>query len=1237
MNQRMGTFVLAALVLSVLLNPTAANRPQNPTSSAKALDQSSAKRSLHTRPPANSCIPPLLSLCDTIADFFGNKWTNDTEIMSHLGVARDDRGKIEYVIALVPDPVHTHLSLFFDRSIEAIQQGAQRHNYIFARATLPWDDQQHVESTDYTLREGQKEFERTKGASPGLMIFRKAEMPDSKPYLFIFVVGETPTAGIHKDQFQNALKAMRQISNDGSLVAKIPLAILGPTFSGSLYSLEEVLEDKRSPNLKSSELLVFSGTVSSSMAVDWFNGKREHKMPQLLFKTFQAGDQYALSQFVCYVTKTGYEAHDVAVLSESETAYGSSLSLASSSSVQASVPQGQNCRDPTSHCGSEKKPPGDLPCVRDWDIERKELIRLYFPRDISQLRSAYQQSLLLTEAGSDKRVAPPLTLPLNLEDTGSEEDSVATFAHRQTPLSQEAVLLGIVTSLKKHAAKFVVIQASNPLDQLFLSRFFRKVYAGVRIVTIGADLLFQREKEDASLRGILALTPYSLLPGADDYAAKSTNFSNLEHTDLVFPSSLSVGIFNATVSLLTCRDLFRKEVVNLPNGKSNQPACPADFFEAPDAPYVEFGWPQYLGDNLDPAATRITPPLWLTGLGRDGYWGLALLSGKAFARSNLTMKSNVPTVVGTTYSAGIAHPPHVTQDWELLAFVMVGLAILFLLCCWFGSANSSSETLSGFAIVRDPHRTHMLVVAALLILVGLCVLIWPWYWFDCFSSPLAFWGLLGSSLAFVALFATNLHRRKDSAGLGIFLICFLVIALVSLWVARRPEEQRNYLLLYRSYHFLSSGVSPLLPCYLLLAAGLWWAWYSLSGLALLDGRRPLLPLNGCFRLAGQDDNFAPHDLSDEGNRNLVNLLKSTFATRWVLLRIGLAPLLSVLACLWTVTFSHPLESVEGQWFDMSYGFFFSIVAYTLLCDTLRMLVGWWQFRHLLQALERLPLRRGFDQVKRSLIGIAWRPGADIYRALFRERESLIRYFNFRGLVNAASQQVEETAEAQVILKLNDQGWRKFEKQTAEHFYTKRGIGTTSDSRSTLPIMEAHKLIRETCCTVLQWLDSQWERELEQEKRIDICRYPLAGNSESEQPNMPPDVRSAETFVCFVYLAFIQRVMNRMRLLAFTIGGMYVLLLLSISSYPFEPHSGIRAVLAVLLVAILGVVSFVFARMNRDATLSRISNTKPGDLGLDFWLRLAGFTALPLISFIGSLFPELGGFLFSWLPAINAGR
>jgi len=52
------------------------------------------------------------------------------------------------------------------------------------------------------------------------------------------------------------------------------------------------------------------------------------------------------------------------------------------------------------------------------------------------------------------------------------------------------------------------------------------------------------------------------------------------------------------------------------------------------------------------------------------------------------------------------------------------------------------------------------------------------------------------------------------------------------------------------------------------------------------------------------------------------------------------------------------------------------------------------------------------------------------------------------------------------------------------------------------------------------------------------------------------------------------------------------------------------------------------QIRRDATLSLITDTSPGELGGDFWLKLLQFGALPLLSLLAAQFPEVANFLFS---------
>jgi hypothetical protein len=1147
-------------------------------------------------------------------------------------------------------------------------------------------------------------------------------------------VGETPTGGIHKEQFNNALLRM-EIIKDGSANTnsnkKKPevgtetddeksLFILGPTFSGSLYSLKELLTHENAGRFTS--VFAHSGTASSWETVDWLD---HQQLNGLHFVTFQESDRYSLRHFIHFAKKQGYEPSDIAVLSEEETAYGN-LEAAFSPAGQNQVAPGKNCdtelralwdcdkrnegscgpdneqlqvceekeehkvRDAEAQalkeCEKQGRGPCDKSCVAETvafhgchgqtkgvcektgeslqGCEESKVVQLYFPREISQLRSAYQRDVG-AEGSSDgpSRPAPRSTLHLNLEDSGSDEDSVPPYSRLQTPLSQEAVLLGIATSLRAHHTQFVVLRATNPLDQLFLARYLRTAYPEGRVVTSGTDLLFRRETDSSFLHGILAISSYSLIPRADDSTATPEADRERLHADRVFPSSFSVGTYNAMLSLLTCLDYKASSQKGKPCTVSTT-RTGSRFFDLPSAHYAEYGWPSIAED--EPARTMAVPPLRLTVLGRDGYWNLALLDSGEYDVSTNDVLSNLHSKT----EPAVPHPfePHLHQPWKLLRGLCLGVVLGYLLLVLCGSIFSASEALAIFAPLPCSRREYLLLAASLLQLAMFLCLMWPWErwtnsddWAN--GRERCFWVLL---FWLIIVGATWLFKYKGTRSGSITALCLLAVNIVLLWVwshyphlatALADRYSRGWWLgpllilavlrsltlrnkaslffvlsatlifcgfsffdrgtksdasmfLYRYVH-ITSGVSPLLPWILLLAAGMWWVWYSISGLALLDQRRPRLPESV------EDSTFFP--LTEGGNRKLLAVL---YPASWDP-RVYLMPALVILITWLLIDKHHPLQSLEGGLYDRLYTKTLLVGVFVLLCTLLRLAVTWLECHRLLVALDSFPLRRGF----KWLDGFSWKPiwrvrgGVlqDSFRILRREVQSLRRFSN------ELSPDVNDFNRLSTLPEAAEKVQHEIEQRYA-----------SAQTSVILSLEELHGQLAETCTQVFGFLRSRWAKEKGIELPASTAAEIGRAQEESKRPVPPPETQMAEQFVCLVYVNFILMVLTRMRTLVMTVAGMFVFLVLSISSYPFEPKQALRSLMVLLLVIIAGFVAVVYAQMHRDATLSRITDTEPGELGLDFWLRLAGFGAVPLISILVAQYPELNSFLFSWLqPALEA--
>jgi len=178
----------------------------------------------------------------------------------------------------------------------------------------------------------------------------------------------------------------------------------------------------------------------------------------------------------------------------------------------------------------------------------------------------------------------------------------------------------------------------------------------------------------------------------------------------------------------------------------------------------------------------------------------------------------------------------------------------------------------------------------------------------------------------------------------------------------------------------------------------------------------------------------------------------------------------------------------------------------------------------------------------------------------------------------------------------------------------------------------NKKIASATAEVLRYLNEKWEAEKYKEPRS-------ASKDSNDSPETYDDAtKGAEDFVAIVYAGFIQVVLIRIRSLMICVCGMFVFIVGSLNVYPFEPRGALRTFTIFLLLVIIWVVGIVFTQVKRDATLSWITDTSPGELGGDFWLKLLQFGALPLLSLVAAQCPEVANLLFSWLePATQALR
>lgn len=431
---------------------------------------------------------------DAVAGFFAPNAELNYRVAgkSHVVLVPPRQFPVRFLMASVPDPQKTLLPLYFDRWVESIILAAQDSGYSFDRFWLPWRREAEPEGQKLEDRQALEGWREGRLSQPGLLLFRPPT--PNMPVLGIWLVGETPTAGLDRHQFHNAVLYSRELSE----VQPQRTVILAPTFSGSVDSLVKALDDDVPGWRQSPEFRIATGSASVLSALEAVSGLQSavHDDQTLMDALFRGVMALGLSL-----------SENVAVLAEQGTAYGSGL--------------------------------GDY-------LFAKESRVIAYPRDISRLRNVYpdESGERSKGAAGQPQVAQP-QLSMRLRDLDSGRDSLPYFSP-QTPISQESALLQIADSLKRMGANLVVVSGTNVLDVLFLSRFLRQTSPDSRVVLYDSDLLFIHGTDTLDFQGMLAVSTYPLLPPRNWSASKAE-----EAEPHLFAANAAQGVYEASRALIS--------------------------------------------------------------------------------------------------------------------------------------------------------------------------------------------------------------------------------------------------------------------------------------------------------------------------------------------------------------------------------------------------------------------------------------------------------------------------------------------------------------------------------------------------------------------------------------------------------------------------------------------------------------------------------------------------------------
>ena len=1250
-----------------------------------------------------------------------------------------DRVKhLRFVIATLPDPLHTHFPLIFDRSAEAIEDAAQDDGYVYDSSWLPWD----TEQASYPLIDDQDKAEERKEQQedqPGILLFRRAlhgQDPRLRPFeygLAVLIVGEEPTGGIHRRQFENAVQWIAALQPNTDDDWPPPLQILGPAFSGSIPSLVELLRSKADSLAGRSgpKLRIFSGGVSSNSAVGWLNKVAALDLSRLniQFRSFAHSSNVDLDRYCRYMYAAGTDPASLAIVSEDETAFG------------AEYNSGNAGRSP---CRPQQRDDANQPAGATTTLDRPKKegpVYLYYPRDIAALRAAYQsQSIFSQAAPQSNEETRRHVLQTDLADPeGKDHDTIRSYSGDQTALSQEAELQQMVSLMRAHRTQYIVLRSSNPLDQLFLSHFFRMTYPQGRIVIVGSDLLLRRETGASGLNGVMTLTTYPLLPWEQDWTRPVVPGSNpifvdtsqgRFHSHRIFTNSGIEGTYIAARFLLYQpsnpdpeNEITSDNAISATSAADGDESARNGF--VPSNCIEELNLPDYAAPfwmkNLRESPCR-HPPTWLSVLGDGGFWPVAAMDFPTDLGAKdppaiydlgerETLRTRIwHTVISiywsvTFFVAGKGVAGDMPQAWlpmppSMKLLMLAGLfwAVFHALCCCRASitvkpayrahfARPNCSSVPGqspcdavFIKRQQDSRQWLILFGTLLVALLPIVLAWGygemWEGGEPLPNPWLYRALLPLSwlIAGIAVCGNTwvedyLFRPQDSAPLDAstgkgkirkavwrsFVLYIVLSFLLYWWLDFALEgalNDTNRIPTYWRAINLTSGVSPLVPLASLIAGLYGWFWYSLQGLALFAEDRPRLPAADALTvIRKKKDQPERRDdllrmLSRDWAGEPIEALCSPFARGPGI--VGGLSLLGLAFAGWWLFGYPPIRNLGSKAYSFVFCLSLMLSVSILLANIWQLARIWLRLRHMLEFLDKLPLRRTLAAVKGISWGSVWNMSGNVldvrYKLIFRQmeslthlRESLLEWEQHRWSGLARLPVCKDAASTDLPSACS---WIKtLDKTRSERVAFAKWYSLHWDDWKARPTSELKSLQLSLAATagvmLTELLIPTWREEGES-----LVQEPAVKGEESSKEKSAPvapsvagvplHIRNAEELVCFVYMAFIQNILGRIRSLGMGIICVFLSITFAAASYPFDPRP-VLSTIVVVLFAVLGVtVIVVYSQMYRDSTLSNLTGTTPGELGSEFWIKLVGFGLGPALGLVASVFPEFTDFIFSWV-------
>ncbi|HUI25030.1 MAG TPA: hypothetical protein VL403_03010 [Candidatus Kryptonia bacterium] len=1149
-------------------------------------------------------------------------------------LAAQHRYSIEFLVATAPDPIDATSGFLFDQHLDAIERAMAAADYLPDRFSLPWQ----------CAQDAKKKCAEKAGAAepacalatlyrdqPATFLFRK---PSSRRLMVLFVVGETPTWGVHKAALQHALDyaCVRRRSGRGQQVCDPPVGLLAPTFSGATESLRIALREWLDPKDGDPDVRPPSFRIVSGSATDYGNKATLDALSVDGFHATTASSEAQIGIIRQYLEQLGADPCSVALLKEANTAYGRGAT--------ASTRWQDRCGQP--HANGARAP-------EDW-------LQLPFPISISQVRMAYDRSQMLRPAAAPNATLPRTVLDLSLDDITEPEDVPPPQSSQMTANIADLVLADTLSTISRERIKYVGLLATDVRDTLFLAQQIRTYCPDVRLFSIGSERLYTHPDYSQALEGMLVVSTYPLYGKTQLW----TDHEGGRHQRLTFDNNGTEGVYNAALALLGKDDWL-----------------------------VDYATP------FHPAApgTKRRPSLWIAAVGHGGLWPLQFYPEYGqrdyvldVPRVILPLAQSETSVNGNTVDWGQTRSGFAVTLIAILTLLALAncAAYLFMIVPQFRRIQRV-ENWSLLEIFRRPQERRYLheqalyvgvVFFALLVtyscvarFVFLSVKAAPEEGVDavmnasvmlCLCSLIVVNAFIIPRVLrrIVAPVVDRIERRLIKAGVRAGLVrtlttmTMLAVGALAIWrlrpedwrptvqrvnatelthlvqVALRsvwfPQAQGQYHLLFERAGSIVSGLSPVTPL-LFLGFG-WYVW----GVGHLRRIRFLDTLTVTDPLA--TDTFV-----GEGITGFETWMRSAVGNPIRCgLRFPLAVVLVALAvlgpCAWLR--SRFLPTFDGAGFDRLVQVAFALLYGGVAFAGVQLFSLWYHMRRLLRCLALHPMKAAFIAFPKEIGQLLRRR---LYAHVPTVTDLQLPLQQWRALALAFRRLPPPGMDGSLYCHLADidpdrvasgvdDARRAMEgaAEAEERFRSDLDAAASRWSRVPATRSGVRPLLSAAATQLMAVLQLRWQRGALPRPAADV-----SSKADGRAPDLSPVeawLRQAEDFVVIEVVTFLtQNFVHLRNLLMMTTLGM-LMMLLTVSSYPFQPQRLLQLFTWSVILPTVGGVITMLVQMDRNEVLSRITGTEPNEIRLDhaFVSSIVTYGVLPVLTLLATMFPQLGG-------------